>query len=142
MDPKNEQAPDQPSAADLDKVAEEQKATAATSGAAVAQPAKPKPNALVSQTGTKGDTTAIDSVGAPKDASPVGPRGPSTPRDMKPAPTTPRDAKPWSTKKADQTKITTTDHTDNAGNPKHADAQQHNQVGPRGTHTVRDSYRL
>jgi hypothetical protein len=107
-----------PSAEDLDKVADEQKAKDATAPAA--------PLATVP------DPNITDSRGKPKEAgkpAPMGGRGVNAPRDTKPAPTDKE-------KRAAQPKVTVTDKVDNAGNPK--DPAPH---GIRGLHTSRDTYR-
>jgi hypothetical protein len=100
-----------PSAEDLDKVADEQKAKDATGPA---------------------DSDVTDSRGKPKEGgkpAPIGGRGVNAPRDAKPAPSDKE-------KRAAQPKITVTDKHDNAGNPK--DPAPH---GIRGNHTSRDTYR-
>jgi hypothetical protein len=126
-----------PSAADLDQVAEEQKAAEATSGTPAANtPAQERlasANA-VTNSHLAADTTAIDSVGKPKDGgqpSPVGPRGTSAPRDSKPAPNDKE-------KRAAQPKVTVTDQVDSAGNEKNVE----HHVGIRGQHSSRDTYKL
>ena len=111
-----------PSAEDLDKVADEQKAKDATGGVVEVEAIKLTP-----------DSNVTDSRGKPKEGGkpvPVGGRGNNAPRDAKPAP----DAKQ---KRAEQPKITVTDKHDNAGNPK--DPAPH---GIRGNHTSRDTYRI
>jgi hypothetical protein len=109
-----------PSAEDLDKVADEQKAKDAT-GVVEVEAVRLSP-----------DSNVTDSRGKPKEGGkpvPMGGRGVNAPRDAKPAPSDKE-------KRAAQPKVTVTDKVDNAGNPK--DAAPH---GIRGTHTSRDTYR-
>lgn len=141
-----------PSAEDLDKVAADQNAADKTApspsspGIASAESAQaagapiatsPAQAALMKANAVKNEQNApqsdsIDSVGKPKQPT-LGPRGANAPRDSKPAPQ----------KRADQTKVTTSnsDTTDNAGQPKVGHGTEHH-VGIRGTHTSRDTYKL
>jgi len=78
------------------------------------------------------DPDVYDSRGVVKEggkSAPVGGRGPTAPRDAKPAPTD-------SARRAAQPVNTVTDYVDNAGNEKGSA-----QIGIRGTHTSRDTYK-
>lgn len=129
-----------PSAADLDKVSEDQAAKEATTTAPAPKANTPAQHALATvnqkrnQQAAK-ESDAIDSIGNPK-APLQGPRGTNAPRDSKPAPA----------KKADQTKITVTDQKDSAGEAKPGHGVTghvtEHHVGIRGSHTSRDTYKL
>ena len=84
--------------------------------------------------GKEPNSDVYDSRGVPKEggkSAPVGGRGPTAPRDAKPAPTD-------SARRAAQPINTVTDRVDSAGNEK---AGAH-QIGIRGTHTSRDTYKV
>jgi hypothetical protein len=122
-----------PSAEDLDKVADEQKAAEATGGVVDVEATRlsPAPEASLA---TVPDSNVTDSRGKPKEAgkpAPMGGRGVNAPRDAKPAPSDKE-------KRAAQPKVTVTDKVDNAGNEK----SPGHHIGIRGTHTSRDTYKL
>jgi hypothetical protein len=126
-----------PSAEDLDKVAEEEKAKQDTEVVDVEAIKLAPPTAPPSPAGKplakEPDPNVTDSRGAPKEKgkpAPMGGRGVNAPRDTKPAPTVAQ-------KRAEQPKVTVTDKVDNAGNPK--EPAPH---GIRGIHTSRDTYRV
>ncbi len=126
-------APVTPSAEDLDIVAEEDKAKEATTSNDSKQ-AELQAKNQATNSHQAADTTKIDSLGKPKEGgkpAPVGGRGVNAPRDSKPAPD----------KRTLGPKVTVTDKVDNAGNPKPGAGETHH-IGIRGTHTVRDTFKL
>jgi hypothetical protein len=126
-----------PSGEDLDKVAAEEQAKAATGVVDVeAVKLSSEPTAPEAPAGKplakEPDSNITDSRGATKEGgkpAPMGGRGVNAPRDAKPAPSE-------KDKRAAQPKITVTDKHDNAGKLK--DPAPH---GIRGVHTSRDTYR-
>jgi hypothetical protein len=84
------------------------------------------------------DTENIDSLGNSKSDAPVGPRGPSAPKDSRKAVV---GAKAPPKPKVEKVK-TAADDKDAAGNPKHAGHEHTNHLGPRGVHSVRDTYKI
>lgn len=141
----------EPTAADLDAVAEEQKAKEATAddGKSIdPEASKEAPAPASFRTGVAGgphtpsnDSDVTDSQGNPKSDTfvPVGARGDNAPPDVL------TDAQKKAAEAAHEARLqagmSSTDHKDSVGNAKGTQFEPHQPlIGPRGTGTPKESY--